>query len=80
MVFLVRFKVLGQLGDALRQECYLNLSRACVAFVASELTNNLFSTLSCNRHVFQPPNLLTDLGTTEPRSDDPLLPNLMSPN
>jgi hypothetical protein len=58
----------------------LPLCRARVAFVASELTYDLFPALTLNRHVFQPPNPLTDLGTTEPRSDDPLLPNVMSPN
>ncbi len=47
MVVLVVAKVLGEVGDALREECHLDLGRAGIAVVVSVLGHDLLRGLHC---------------------------------
>src|SRR6185312_7318814 len=78
IVFHMRFEVLGQIVDPLRQERNLNLRRTCVAGLYGVRLDNLRLACGRNRHRHQPfclsarpvtpDKLNTRLGTISPRS------------
>src|SRR3989338_7082976 len=52
MVLLVDFEVVGQKVDPLREDSYLDRSRACVFFILFEGIYQALFCFSCNRHQF----------------------------